>query len=99
MHKATSLQITTKSLILLFLPLAIYIIPYEWWFTGESFCLYKLLFGIECWGCGITRACIAALYGNFNDALIYHPAVFIVLPILIGVWIKHLWLELKYKKK
>ena len=102
MHKATSLQITTKSLILLFLPLAIYIIPYEWWFTGESFCLYKLLFGIECWGCGITRAIFSALYFRFAEAWEYNRFVVIVLPLLMFEWLKAFIQSLKFllnKKK
>ncbi len=94
MQKVISLQAKSKVILLLLIPAIVYAIPYNWWFSGKSICLIKLATGHECWGCGITRACIAALYGNFADAMMYHSAVVIILPILIGEWLKLLWKEL-----
>ena len=99
MLMATSLQARSKVILLLLVPIIVYATPYDWWFSGKSFCLIKLVTGHECWGCGITRACIAALYGNFSDALMYHSAVVIVLPILIGVWVRLIWKEFSQNKK
>ena len=86
MHKATSLQPTSKIIILLLVPIAIYAIPYELWFSGESICLIKILTGRECWGCGITRAIVSALHLDFVKAFEYHKMVVVVLPILAVLW-------------
>ncbi|MET7014178.1 DUF2752 domain-containing protein [Uliginosibacterium flavum] len=45
-------------------------------------CLISLLTGLECWGCGITRAVLQALHGDCSAAWALNPLVFIVLPLL-----------------
>ena len=51
-------------------------------------CPVRFLFGIPCPGCGITRACMAALRGEFADAFRWHPlfpvAVASMLYIILG---------------
>ena len=36
-------------------------------------CPVKLLFGVDCPGCGLTRAFFAALHFDFRAAFAYHP--------------------------
>ena len=36
-------------------------------------CLFKNLFGFECPSCGLSRAWLAVLNGNFAAAFSYHP--------------------------
>lgn len=36
-------------------------------------CPIKFLFGIPCFGCGMTRAWIQILHGNIGAAFYYHP--------------------------
>lgn len=36
-------------------------------------CLYKLLTGIDCWSCGLTRAFSCISHGQFERALEYNP--------------------------
>ena len=48
-------------------------------------CIFLWLTGIECLGCGMTRALVSALKFDFADALQYHP-MFWSLPI-IGIYI------------
>lgn len=76
------------------MPIAIYCIPLESWLTGRSLCLYKLFFGEECWGCGITRAVVLAMRGEFVTSLEYHRMVVVVLPILLYWWVKLLYKEI-----
>lgn len=45
-------------------------------------CVFKHFLGLECPGCGITRACISLLQGRLSDAVSYNPMVFSV-PFLI----------------
>ena len=54
-------------------------------------CIARDLFGICCPSCGITRACAAALRGDFAAAVYYHPFWVTVLPtaiLLIYFWFK-----------
>ena len=41
------------------------------------------IFGIPCPGCGLTRASLAALRGDFGAALHFHPLVFWVAPVYV----------------
>lgn len=39
-------------------------------------CLSKKLFGIDCFGCGIQRALVLLLKGEFKDAFHMFPAIY-----------------------
>ena len=40
-------------------------------------CPINKIFGIECPGCGLTRACLSALKFDFKSAFEYHPLFWI----------------------
>jgi len=44
-------------------------------------CPIYAVFGVQCPGCGITRAYMAAAQLNFSAAFSYHPLFFIVAPL------------------
>ena len=44
-------------------------------------CLFKHFFGLECIGCGMTRALLCALQFDFRAAFAYHP-MFWAMPLL-----------------
>ena len=46
-------------------------------------CPFRLLFGIPCAGCGMTRAIIEAIHLNFKGAFYYHPLFFIIPTVVI----------------
>jgi hypothetical protein len=50
-------------------------------FVGPPFCPTALFFGIPCPGCGLTRATLALLRGDFGVALHFHPLVFVLAPV------------------
>lgn len=56
--------------------------PCAVWFPG---CLFHRWTGLECPGCGMTRATYAALHGRFGEALRFNPLGMIAVPAL-GVW-------------
>lgn len=43
-------------------------------------CPIKHLTGVSCAGCGMTRACLAALRLDFSAAFAYHPLWVVLLP-------------------
>ncbi|MBQ0028436.1 MAG: DUF2752 domain-containing protein [Lachnospiraceae bacterium] len=47
-------------------------------------CPLKRLFGIPCPGCGLTRAGICIIIGDFNRSLYYHPLFLLLIPIAIA---------------
>lgn len=57
-----------------------------WQVTGTS-CTFQSTIGLPCPGCGLTRALLAALHGNFQEALRLHPlfwlAPLVILAILV----------------
>ena len=86
MQKVIQLKTICKPFLLILLPVSLYLIPVEGIFSGESLCLIKRCFGIECWGCGITRAVFSLLYGRFEQAWEYNAFIIFVFPLLLWVW-------------
>ena len=48
----------------------------------DSICVFQILFGIPCPGCGSTRAAVALIQGRFAEAFTYHPLIPLSLVIL-----------------
>ena len=84
----------SKNIILLFayiiLPIILFFIPLEWLNKQHSICLIKNIFGIECYGCGITRAIISGVQLDFTKAIEYNKMAIIFLPLFIYEWFKNL---------
>ena len=83
----------SKNITLLFayiiLPILLFFLPLEWLNKQHSICLIKNIFGIECFGCGITRAIISGVQLDFTKAIEYNKMVIIVLPLFIYEWFKN----------
>ena len=83
-----------KNITLLFayiiLPIILFFIPLEWLNKQHSICLIKNIFGIECYGCGITRAIISGVQLDFTKAIEYNKMAIIFLPLFIYEWFKNL---------
>ena len=78
-------------LLILLFPVIVYLIPINYIEANPAPCLYRILFNMECIGCGITRACINAIHFNFEKALEYNKLVVIVLPLCIICYINFLY--------
>jgi hypothetical protein len=48
-------------------------------------CPSAALLGLPCPGCGLTRATVALLHGDFAAALRFHPLVFVLTPAYVGL--------------
>jgi len=67
-------------------PIVLYTVPLDWLNKQHTICLVKNIFGVNCFGCGITRAVISGVQLDFFKAIEYNKMVVIVLPMLIYVW-------------
>ncbi len=63
----------------------------EW--AGLTVCPLKNAIGVPCPGCGLTRATLAALRGDFAAATRYHPLVWVVTPLVLLLWGQLAWTE------
>jgi hypothetical protein len=75
-------------LVILVFPFLLYLIPLDWLNKQHTICLFKGIFGIDCYGCGITRAVLSGVQLDFDSAINYNKMVIIVLPLLIYKWLK-----------
>ena len=75
---------------LLALPVLLIIVPTSWVESLPSVCLFKAVFGVECLGCGITRALSHLFHGNFDTALQYNPRVIVAFPLLCYLYCRYL---------
>jgi len=65
----------------------------------RSICLFKNLFGVECYGCGITKAIIASLQLDFIRAFKYNMLIVVVMPLIVYLWAKEFIKCIKMLKK
>ncbi len=52
------------------------------------FCPSRVLFDIECMGCGMTRAAMHFHHFEFEDAIFYNTGIVLVYPLLVWMWVK-----------
>lgn len=84
----TNTFLVCKLCLLLLLPFLLSILSLDELEGKRSICLFKNLFGIECYGCGITKAIIASVQFDFVRAFEYNKLVIIVVPLIVYLWIK-----------
>lgn len=48
----------------------------------HTVCPFKIVTGLSCPGCGLTRAAVYFFMGKFQDALRMNPAIYVWLPFL-----------------
>jgi hypothetical protein len=77
------------------LPLALLILPVDFFDHGEVLCPSKRFLDMECPGCGITRGVQHAIHFDFKEAWEFNKLTFIVLTIALFYWL-HLVLLLGF---
>ncbi|CEN43403.1 conserved hypothetical protein [Capnocytophaga canis] len=80
-------------------PIVLMFLPADYFDRGQSVCLSKTLAGIECWGCGLTRAIMHFIHFEFEEAWMFNKLVVIVVPLLFVVWVRSLFSLLGVKSK
>lgn len=72
------------------------VLPAGYFDEGQAKCVSVLLFDMECYGCGMTRAIQHLLHFDFEAAYGFNKLSFIVLPLALGMIV---WeLQRLYKK-
>lgn len=69
-------------------PIVLLILPANFFDSGQSLCLSQVIFDVECYACGMTRACMHLIHFDFEEAYAYNMISFIVLPLLAVVWVQ-----------
>jgi hypothetical protein len=75
------------ALLILVLTVGFYFLPEKYLASSlndNSYCLHKQLFGFNCPGCGLTRACYYFIHLNFSKAIYLNASVLFVFPITVG---------------
>ena len=62
-------------------------------------CVFNLLTGLRCPGCGVTRMCIALLKLDFKTAFYENPAVFCMIPLAAAVTARLIYMYIRYGRK
>ncbi len=82
---------------LLVCPIALWLMPVDYFNNGGGLsCPSESWFGIECLGCGMSRAVMHFHHFDFMEAIYYNSLVVVIYPFLIWLW--QLWVraELAY---
>lgn len=80
---------------LLLLPFLLSTVSLDKLEAEHSICLFKNIFGVECYGCGITKAVIACVQCDFIRAFNYNRLIIIVMPLLIYLSIREVIKDVK----
>lgn len=91
---------TFHLVILLFLPLLFYIgVQILVHYNSHTICIFKILTGHQCWGCGMTRAFNELFQLHFKEAYSFNPRIVIIAPLLVYIWLSTLIREFQCKYK
>jgi len=63
-------------------PFGLMLIPASFVESAHTVCLFNNIFHVDCPGCGITRAVLSVLHGDFAKAFYYNRLVVLVFPLL-----------------
>ena len=70
-------------------PVVLILLPKSQFDTGPTTCLYTLISGENCMGCGMTRACMRLIHFDFRGAWKFNAMSLIVFPILVFFYGKY----------
>lgn len=76
---------------ILAIPLALAIVPLEMLQQVPDVCIWRRVFGVECWGCGMTRALASMLKGEIAAAIAFNWRIVIVGPLMVYITARFAW--------
>lgn len=77
------------------IPLTLFFLSPSFLDNKQSICLSVFFFDQECYGCGMGRALFKIMHFEFEEAYYYNALSFIVFPLLVFVWAKELFKNIK----
>lgn len=77
-----------RHILFFLLPLLFWMVPFDWVNSSYTLCVAKNMLGMECPGCGMTRALHQAMHFNFLSAWEFNSFVVLIFPLLVYVWFK-----------
>ncbi len=80
------------------LGIVLFFLPKDYFDEGQSVCLSVVIFDIQCYGCGMTRAIQHMIHLDFMEAFHYNKLSFIVFPLFVFMILKEFYLFLKKKQ-
>jgi hypothetical protein len=83
-----------RLLLFILVPIVFVTVPTSFIEAGHGLCLVKYLFGVECPGCGMTRALSALAHGDIVSAIHFNSMVVLIGPLLGYTLIRALFGEL-----
>ena len=91
-------SIRILKLIFLFgIPITLLFLPSRFFDNGNSICLSQLIFDLECYACGMTRAVQHLIHFDFKIAYDYNKLVVVIFPLISLLWINYTLKTLKLK--
>lgn len=76
-------------------PIVLLVLPKTFFNEGIPLCPSMVFLGMECPGCGLTRACMHLIHFDFEEAFAFNMLSFVVFPILAFWWAKWFWTDWK----
>jgi hypothetical protein len=58
---------------------------------GPSFCPFKVLTGLPCPGCGMTRSVVTLLHGDLGMSVYYHPLGIALVAVMVALAVIDGW--------
>ncbi|MHC1698260.1 MAG: DUF2752 domain-containing protein [Geobacteraceae bacterium] len=83
-----------RLLLYILVPIVLVTVPTSYFEAGQSLCLVKFLTGVECPGCGMTRALSSLAHGDVISAIHFNSLVVIIGPLFSYTLIRALLNEL-----
>lgn len=74
-------------ILLLLTPIVLWLLPADFFDNGQSICISKVFFNVECLGCGMTRAVMHLHHLELEDAIFYNQGSAVIYPALIVIWV------------
>jgi hypothetical protein len=74
---------------MIFLPILLIMLPKTFFDHGPTTCIYTLLAGVNCYGCGMTRASMRLIHLDFVGAWEFNKLSFIVFPALAFYYMRY----------
>jgi hypothetical protein len=74
--------------LLLAIPIFLLVQPANFFDFGAPICPSKIIFKLDCWGCGLTRAVQHFIHFDVESAVYYHRGIWFIFPFLVYFWFK-----------